>query len=282
MPGLQPFIPIAMGLDFGIRFGIDYTSAKSRGLTTGESLLYAGVNGGIGLATQSIGIPGIIPNSLLHAGMNVTGNGISNTILGEPFFENWGPSAISGGISGGLSGYSISKDQGLNYLWGNEVKYGRTQWSFFTSEKPYETIEWNIRNVGSNKVNDCVATTFAEADDYFGGTISYEDYLSSTNYEEGIGTLTNKAGYQKMLSEKFKYVPFDPTYLADPQNAQEMLSRGYLLNTNMPYGGIRHADNLRAISYYHSGKITFKYRIGSFRLRSIDDNWWFYLLRELR
>lgn len=131
-------------------------------------------------------------------------------------------------------------------------------------------------------MNDCVATTFAEADDYYGGTTSYEDYLSSTNYEEGIGTLTNKAGYQKMLSEKFKYVPFDPAYLADPQNAQEMLSRGYLLNTNMPYGVIRHADNLRRISYYHSGRIVFKFRIGNFRLRSIDNNWWFYLLKELR
>lgn len=163
VPGLQPLIPIAMGLDYGIRFGIDYASAKSRGLSTGESAVYAGINASIGLATQSLGVPGIIPSAALHAGINVFGNGISNTILREPFFENWGPSAIAGGISGGLSGYSMSKDQGLNYWWGtSEEKWGhnRGQWSIACWD------EARILDYESTQLNDflgedmCVPSSF--------------------------------------------------------------------------------------------------------------------------
>lgn len=85
-----------------------------------------------------------------------------------------------------------------------------------------------------------------------------------------------------MLSDQFKRTPFDPSALADPQMARELQNRGYLLNTNMPHSGIRHADNLRSISYCHSGKVVMRYRIGSYKLSSVNDSWWFYLLRGLK
>ncbi len=276
-----PLVPAAMQLDIG------WITGGSRAVSQGESFWSGAgkglLTGGINAGTSFINVPGMIPNGALHAGGNVLGNGITNSIYGQDFFDGAEFQALSGFAGGAYSGYQLAKaGDDLNYWWGNEIKYGRTQWSFFTSEKPYETIEWNIRNVGSKKANDCVATTFTEADDYFSGPTSYEDYLSISNYEEGIGTLTTKAGYQKMLSEQFNYNPIDPAALVNPQNAKEVLSKGYLINTNMPHSGVRHADNLRRISYYHSGKVVLKYRIGSFKLRSINDTWWFYLLRELR
>lgn len=213
VPGLQPFIPVAMALDYGIRFGIDYASAKSRGLSTGQSLLYAGVNAGIGLATQSIGVPGIIPNAALHAGMNVTGNGVSNTILGEPFFENWGPSAIAGGISGGLSGYSMSKDQGLNYWWGTSEEswgYNRGQWSIAWWDKP-DIVDFNLDNYGPGEIN-----CFAKCLNYkYGLTEEYWDDYSNSGDEyffmlhmQSEGNLPRSQYYNSKIDPKkhgFKY-----------------------------------------------------------------------------
>ena len=64
--------------------------------------------------------------------------------------------------------------------------------------------------------------------------------------------------------------------------AQQIQSGGGLVHTNMPHSGIRHADNLRSIKYYHSGKVVMNFRIGSYKLSSVDSNWWFYVLRGVR
>ena len=65
--------------------------------------------------------------------------------------------------------FSTGQGRRKKHWWGNEVKYGRTQWSFFTSEKPYAVVKWDIENVGSLNENDCVPTSFAEANEYFRG-----------------------------------------------------------------------------------------------------------------
>ena len=131
------------------------------------------------------------------AATNVALNGLNNVIGGQNFWNNWKQSAITGAISGAISGaiggarkgFQLAKEGGKNMWWGNEVKYGRTQWSFFTSEKPYAVVKWDIENVGSLNENDCVPTSFAEANEYFGGDKSYEEYLSSTGYtKDGVKT----------------------------------------------------------------------------------------------
>ena len=111
------------------------------------------------------------------AATNVALNGLNNVIGGQNFWNNWKQSAITGAISGAISGaiggarkgFQLAKEGGKNMWWGNEVKYGRTQWSFFTSEKPYAVVKWDIENVGSLNENDCVPTSFAEANEYFWG-----------------------------------------------------------------------------------------------------------------
>ena len=63
---------------------------------------------------------------------------------------------------------------------------------------------------------------------------------------------------------------------------QEVQSSNGLIHANIPYNDIRHADILRSIKHYHSGKIIMKFRIGSFKLSSVNDKWWFYFLRGLK
>ena len=150
-------------------------------------------------------------------------------------------------------------------------------WSFFSSEKPYEIITWDIPNVGTEKINDCVPTTLAEANNYFGLNTSYEEYKASTNYQDNAGVLAKKSEYQTFLSEQYNMSRLGAAALADPRIVREMQSKGYLISTNMPHGSIRHADNLRSISYY-SDKVVLHYRNRSYRLDSINDKWWFYLL----
>jgi len=260
-----------------------------KGAIAGAFIGSAGYIAG-GAAVNFFNIGGIFSGaaigSLTGAAVGGIGGGLSSWAMGGDFWDGAKHGALIGGISGafsgGLAGYGIAKADGKNLWWGSEIKDGRTQWSFFTSEKHYEEIQWNIRDVGSKSPNDCVPTSFTEANDFFGGTTSYERYKAITNYQDGVGTFTNQAGYEKMLSEQFLSTRFDPSMIADPKMMRELQNRGYLLHTNMPYGGIRHADNLRSIRYYRSGKVKLNYRIGSRNLSSVDNNWWFYLLRGLK
>lgn len=241
----------------------------------------------VGLANAGLSflnIPGIIPNGLLHAGSNVLVNGISNSLYDQNFWKGAGWQAGFGFAGGAYSGYQLSKENGLNFWWGSEVKYGRTQWSFNTSEKPYETISWDINKVGSQKLNDCVPTSFAEANDYFGGTTTYDEYLLRTEYIEDVGVKTNRALYNRNLAKEFTGATMaDPiSVLKDHQQVLDIKKTGGIVHTNMPHSVIRHADNLRSIKFYHSGKVVMKFRIGSYRLSSVDNRWWFYTLNGVR
>ncbi|MDR0543137.1 MAG: RHS repeat-associated core domain-containing protein [Dysgonamonadaceae bacterium] len=108
----------------------------------GKGILTGIVSAGLGYITQ---VPGMITNGLLQAGVNVGVNGLSNSLDGQDFFNNWYWSAASGLAVGAYSGYQLADTKGLNYWWGSKIKYGRTQWSFFTSELPYETIDFNVK-----------------------------------------------------------------------------------------------------------------------------------------
>ena len=59
---------------------------------------------------------------------------------------------------------------------------------------------------------------------------------------------------------------------------------GELIHVSMPHGnnGMRHADNLRSIRYYRSGKVVMNFRIGSYKLSSVDNKWRFYLIKGIK
>lgn len=241
-----------------------------------------GVAAGAGIGAVSGGIIGGASSFLL--------NGANNLIGGNNFFDNWKSSlisgaitgAITGAIGGGIAGGKEALKQGKNVWWGNEVKYGRSQWSFINTEKPYQVIDFDISDVGSLSANDCVPTSFSEANKHFGGNTSYENYKLKTNYINGKGVETTEGLYGKLVSDNFRSSRFSSSQLSAPGFAQDVLSRNGLIHVNMPYGGIHHADILRSIRYYHSGKIVMKFRIGYFKLSSVNDEWWFYFLRGLK
>jgi len=241
-----------------------------------------GVAAGAGIGAVSGGIIGGASSFLL--------NGANNLIGGNNFFDNWKSSlisgaitgAITGAIGGGIAGGKEALKQGKNVWWGNEVKYGRSQWSFINTEKPYQVIDFDISDVGSSSANDCVPASFSEANKHFGGNTSYEDYKPKTNYINGKGVETTERLYGKLVSDNFRSSRFSSSELSVPGFAQDVLSRNGLIHVNMPYGGIHHADILRSIRYYHSGKIVMKFRIGYFKLSSANDEWWFYFLRGLK
>ena len=248
-----PLIPVGMAIDAGIGFAVDYSNAKSRGLSTGQSLLYAGTNLGISVLSQNINIKGIIPNGSLHAIMGVAGNGISNLTIKEPFFENWGPSAISGGLSGGLSGYQLAKEGGLNYWWGNNIAYNRNSWSFFNVDKPDFVIDMGIPNVGSLAKNDCYPTTFSEIEAKKGGSRSYQDFAKNANYSEGKGLIINRSDYRNLMNTTFGTVDildgnaanqvFDPSFMRMASQNGEIIS--------FHFSGPRpHADNVRQLRVF--------------------------------
>jgi len=87
-----------------------------------------------------------------------------------------------------IAGNELAKAKGVNRFWGSEIKYGRTQWSFFTSKKPDEILDFGISNVGSAlDRSNCVPTTFAEIERKRGGTKGYKYYKKSTNYIDNTG-----------------------------------------------------------------------------------------------
>ena len=231
---------------------------------------------------------GAVVGGLTGAAVGGVGGGLSSWAMGGDFWDGAKHGALLGGISGafsgGFAGYAIAQAKGLNYWWGNEVKYGRNQWSFFTSEKPYYVVKWDVSNVGSKSLNDCVPTSFAEANDYFGGNTSYDDYLTRTGYIDDVGVrLVNDPNrYRDFVSEHFNTIPLGADGLTDERIVRDIKNAGGLIHTNMPHRGIRHADNLRSISYFHSGKVVMKFRIGSFRFSSGNYNWWFYILTGVK
>lgn len=223
---------------------------------------------------------------------SVSLNGLNNVIDGQSFWTGWQQSlasgaiigSISGGISGGLKGYELSKNGGKNIWWGNDIKYGRSEWSFFTSEKPYETISWEINNVGTQSVNDCVPTSFAEASDYFNGNKSYEEYKTITGYIEGEGVTMGRSNYDDLVSDNFKSTKFTREAFGKSSIVRNIKNENGLFHVNMPYryGTGRHADILRSVKYYKSGKIMLNFRSGSYKLSSIDNKWWFYILKGVK
>ncbi|MDR0507888.1 MAG: FG-GAP-like repeat-containing protein [Dysgonamonadaceae bacterium] len=215
---------------------------------------YIGIVGGgmsgaamAGYSIPYLQVPGMIPNGTLQAGVQVTLNGIGNVTDGRNFFDNWYWSAGMGFASGAYTGYGLAKEKGLNYWWGNEIAYNRTAWSFYNVDKPDYVIDFGISNVGSKAPNDCVPTTFAEIEIKKGGSLSYNDYVTRTDYKYGFGVSGSVEDYQNMVMSNFNGEVLSNQYLAfSPEYMKVAAANGNVISFD--FGN--HADNVRKMQVF--------------------------------
>ncbi|WP_314791348.1 RHS repeat-associated core domain-containing protein [Tannerella forsythia] len=222
---------------------------------------------------------GAVSGGVIGGGSSFLLNGGNNLIAGNNFFDNWKSSlvsgaiggALSGAVSGGFAGGKEALRQGKNVWWGNDVKYGRNQWSLLNTEKPYQTIDFDISNVGSKNLNDCVPTTFAELNEHFGGNKSYDDYVRISNYIDGEGVKMRLRGYDNLLNNNFESVHFDYFKLQNPEYMLSVKNLGKVISVHMQHGKMYHADNIRFIKFY-SNKVVVNLRVGNYRFTNLVNN----------
>ena len=169
---------------------------------------YTGIVSGAVAGASMVGVmpvwlpklDGMIPRGLFQAGVNVGINGLVNIINGDKFMDNWESAVISGFINGAITGYELAKANGTNYWWGNEVKYGRNQWSFINVQKPVIDVRIRIKYVTQNGEFDCNYACLEAIDEYYGGNRTQAEFADG-NPTNGVvlptqvGKLYYKAGY---------------------------------------------------------------------------------------
>ena len=241
-----------------------------------------GVAAGAGIGAVSGGIIGGGSSFLLNGGNNLIG--------GNNFFDNWKSSlisgaitgAITGAIGGGITGGKEALQQGKNVWWGTDVKHGRTQWSLINAEKPYEIVDFNISDVGSKNLNDCFPTSLAEASDHFTGNDNYETYKKILRYKQDQGVLYTKDHYKNLLSATCDVEALNIKKLGSYSFYQNLQAKNCLVNVDMLYSNTRHSDILRQVKFYYSGKIKLIFRIGSYKVTDVKNDWYFYIIKGVR
>ena len=225
------------------------------------------VTGAISGATSYLGVPGIIPSGLLQSGASVGINGITNTLGGDNFFENWGVAAISGFAGGAYSGYSVANAEGLNYWWGNSVGNKRTNWSIFNWDLPDQVIKFDIPKIpGDGQI--CVPLTGAEMESIRGGERSVDDFIQHFGTDVNRGTSIS----EKNLLSKFEKLGFPNYELTYQEMVNSDITNLYKLNNNVlvthyPTQGVMHISPIKSIKYFPQGKVIIKpHRGNSFNL----------------
>ena len=245
----------------------NWSSAHTYISMAGGAMMGAGV---LGYSIPYTQVPGMITNGLLQGGIQVSLNGIGNLTEGRNFFNNWYWSAGMGFLSGAISGYELAKAKGSNYWWGGEVKYGRTQWSFNPSEKPYASYDFGLINGDNPNVrSDCGPATGVEADRYHGGKKNWNEIAEEMGYKTGEGTpvLNVKQTLQNNYGGDWVSDPnviMNPDYMQDVSQKHDLISvLGDKMDPDNP--NMMHWDNIRRIDYY-SNKVVVRLRIGSYNL----------------
>ena len=192
-------------------------------------------------------IDGILTRGTMMAGIHVAFNGLVNVAVGNNFFDNWEVSAINGFINGALEGYSLAQSNGTNMWWGNEIKYNRTKWSFFNTNKPDYVIKFGIKDVGSERPQDCVPTTFAEIENHRNGLRTYDDFVTLSKYVEGHGVDISANKYKELILNTFNNSEIiSRGRLFDVQYMSEAANRGDIISIHFH----KHADNVRALRVF--------------------------------
>lgn len=101
---------------------------------------------------------------------------------------------------------------------------------------------------------------------------------------EGEGVTMGRSNYDDLVSDNFKSTKFTREAFGKSSIVRNIKNENGLFHVNMPYryGTGRHADILRSVKYYKSGKIMLNFRSGSYKLSSIDNKWWFYILKGVK
>jgi RHS repeat-associated protein len=238
---------------------------------------YLGVAGGtLNALGVTLNVPGIITNGVLHAAGNITINGITNISENHDFFENWGLSAITGFGEGAIGGYLEAKRKGLNYWWGNRLKYNRTQWSFINTDKPDYYIElMHTRPITYSK-NDCMIATMTEIENEKGGSRTYNyfsDMVSNNRTPDGV---IMKVGYYKqLLNDNFNTTELtrQSNLLFDHNYMKEVALRGDVITVHFTNPG--HADNVRKLKVFlrDTNKNTLVFRQSMFNANQLKFNY---------
>lgn len=271
---------VANGCEFTWK-GLGYfgTGAAIGALTSGASVLTTTAINACGVAAGVL--TGAASGAISGAASGFLSNGLNNLVSGREFLDDaWNATrsgmisgALAGSLSGGLTGGKNALQSGKNIWWGNDVKFGRTQWSLNPVEKPYATVRFGLNDIAKN-VNDCVPASFTEINDYFNGNISYDDFCSRLRYIKDKGV----EGYASGLDIRSKALGFfsaakiELMQLSDPSFAQNIKNNNNIITLMMKYNKtMNHMDNIRSISYY-STKVKVRLRIGSFSLNQLIQN----------
>ena len=63
---------------------------------------------------------------------------------------------------------------------------------------------------------------------------------------------------------------------------QNLQAENSLVNVDMLYSNMRHSDILRQVKFYYSGKIKLIFRIGSYKVTNVKNDWYFYIIKGVR
>ena len=249
--------------------------------------------GGVSALCGGVGVAGIVPGSFAGAALGgisgaastatltVANNLISgnewNTGVKGALLNGFVGGAIWGAISGGVSGFNNAKVADKNLWWGNDIKFGREQNSFWNVEKPYDVVEWGkIENIEVPYDGMCYPESMTEANHYFGGKKTLDDYSKKVCYSiKDKGTHVKYEVYNEFIDNEFismykngasKYI------LGDPQKMCSIQEQGWLVNTYSP----NHIDNIRQIEYY-SNKTIIRFRNSHVQLHKWSG--WIYILQ---
>ncbi len=216
------------------------------------SIATSALNGLTSFGVLNFGIPGIIPNGFLQAGINVASNGLSNVLQGNQFFNGWVFPAVSGFLSGALSGYSLAQAKGLNYWWGNRIRYNRTAWSLINTNKPDFVVKYEyLIKVNSNKVQDCIISAFAGAEETLGGKRTYAYFSENLRYVEDKGVYLNLDEYEELLNTYFGgYREIKTTDLKNHGFFQAVKEGKGVINAFMDCRDQYHSANLTKIKVF--------------------------------
>ncbi len=273
---------------------------------TWQGLGYFGVGASIGAISAITGalMPSVIQVSGVFAGAakgatygmmtggvsNILLNGVNNMLQGNNFFVNCRDAMVNGAISGAISGAFAggwigginALESGKNVWWGCEVKYGRTQWSFITSEKPYEVVRFNNLHDFSTHNNDCLPNTCAEINAHFSGNRGYDSWAKRLMYVEDEGVYASQGEVKKFFEAAFNTSEFNINDITNIELMKKVAENNELVTLFMEYQNQYHMDNIRYVKYY-SNKIKVGIRIRDFLFQHLSESTlWSKLVSGLR
>jgi len=242
-----------------------------------RGLGYFGAGAAIGAGTVALGgwvagatqCAGVITGAAVGAGVgaatgavsSVVLNGLNNVIGGQNFWNNWQGSLISGAssgaiggvIGGGIKGYHLAKDGGRNMWWGGKIKPGRTQWSFFNSEKP-QIFKSPVHNNYGTQNGECALRCLEKISESYGLTQNdYEYWYSQNGSKLGVDPLEfeNMVNSSGVLSAKS---------ISGINSISEAFSNDQRVVMGLSYNGEGHAVMVNKVKMWSDGtyRIFFK------------------------